>query len=109
MGPVVMDEKLEDIRLDGNLGCFAWYDKIDGYYLTDMIQFHEHASVICRSYLAAFQQDRKLQYKRYELHMLGELNPKTGELITYEKIFRLNPLEVWSEKPFNPDEAVKEL
>lgn len=102
--------KLEDIKLLPNeFGVFAWYDKIDSYYLLDMLQTHAHPSVIARSYLAAFQQDRKLQYKRYELHMLGAVNEKSGALIYYPEPLQINPLEVWSEKPFNPDEAVKEM
>lgn len=102
--------KLEEIKLpNDDCGVFAWYDKLDGYYLLDMLQTHKHPSVIARSYLAAFQQDRKLQYKRYELHMLGTVNEKTGDLVRCPEPLLLNPLEVWSEKPFNPDEAVKEL
>lgn len=102
--------KLEEITLSSDdSGVFAWYDKLDGYYLLDMIQTHKHPSVIARSYLAAFQQDRKLQYKRYELHMLGTVNEKSGVLVPYLEPLLLNPLEVWSEKPFNPDEAIKDL
>lgn len=92
----------------GLFGIYAWKDKMDDYYLTDSIMFHEHSSVVARSYLAAFQQDRKLQFKRYELHRLGYFDPHSGLITSLSSPEKLNPLEVWSEKPFNPDE-IQEL
>lgn len=108
----VVDVKLEDIKIPQNcFGLFSWWDKIDGYYLTGMMQLEEHPSVIARSYLAAFQQDRKLQYKRFELHMTALFDSKTGKVfnVAEDTVYRINPLEVWSEHPFNPDEEIKEM
>lgn len=108
----VIDVTLDEIKLPVNgFGVFSWFDKIDGYYLTGMTQLEEHPSVIARSYLAAFQQDRKLQYKRFELHLVAVFDSKSGKMvqIAEDSVYRINPLEVWSEKPFNPDEAIKEM
>lgn len=89
-----------------NVTC--WFDKVDGQYNFTTMGYDEHIRPIERGYLAAFQQDRKLKFKDFELHHLGTFDTVTGRFNQFDKPVVLNPLEVWSDTPFNPDSLIKD-
>ena len=44
------------------LNVFCWYDKVDKVYMRDSIVADRSTRAVCRGYLQAFEQNRKMNY-----------------------------------------------
>lgn len=60
------------------LVCTAIYDKIDKVYMRDSITLDRSLRSICRGYLNIFEQNRKMNYKEYELRKIGYFDDESG-------------------------------
>lgn len=68
------------------LSIFAWFDKIDKVYMKDSIVADRSIRAVCRGYLHAFEQDRKMNYKEFELHKIGEFDDESGSIVPCNEV-----------------------
>lgn len=87
------------------LNVFCWYDKIDKVYMRDSIVADRSTRAVCRGYLQTFEQNRKMNYKEFELHKIGEFDDETAEFIPCNEV--IDPTIVY-DKPDTAQENVEQ-
>ena len=70
------------------LVCTMIFDKIDKVYMRDSITLDRSLRSICRGYLNIFEQNRKMNFKEFELRKVGFFDDELGEFTP------LNPPEI---------------
>lgn len=63
------------------LNVFCWYDKVDKVYMRDSIVADRSTRAVCRGYLQVFEQNRKMNFKEFELHKIGTFDDETAEFV----------------------------
>lgn len=59
---------------------YMWYDKVDKTYLSDSIMVSDQRRSVCRGYIKAFENDRKMNPAEYELRCVGSVDLNSGEI-----------------------------
>lgn len=78
------------------VNVFCWYDKIDKVYMKDSIVSDRSTRAVCRGYLQVFEQNKKMNFKEYELYQIATFDDETGELVPMKEV--VDPTIVF-EKP----------
>lgn len=60
---------------------YAWYDKIDQTVLLGSLMCASSERSVCRGFLAAFEKDRKMNIKEYDLVCLGSIDEESGNIV----------------------------
>lgn len=89
------------------LNVFCWYDKIDKVYMRDSIVADRSTRAVCRGYLQAFEQNRKMNYKEFELHKIGEFDDETAELVPCNEI--IDPTIVYAKPDTSEENLEKDI
>lgn len=84
------------------LNVFCWYDKVDKVYMRDSILADRSIRAVCRGYLHSFESDRKMNFKEFELHKIGEFDDETAEFFPCNEV--IDPTIVY-DKPQPEQEA----
>jgi hypothetical protein len=86
------------------LKVFCWYDKVDKVYMRDSILADRSTRSVCRGYLHAFEQDKKMNFKEFELHQIGVFDDESGFFESCNEV--IDPTIVY-EKPSPEKEGVE--
>lgn len=87
---------------------FCWYDKVDKVYMKDSIVADRSTRAVCRGYLQAFEQNRKMNFKEFSLVQLGSFDDETGILIPFDPPKEIDPTIVFEKQDLS-DGKEKEL
>lgn len=68
------------------VNVFCWYDKVDQVYMKDSIVADRSLRAVCRGYLQAFEQNRKMNFKEFELHQIGKFDDETAEFVPMNEV-----------------------
>lgn len=74
---------------------FIWYDKVDKVYMTGSSMFSRSTRSVCRGFLQAFQDDKRMNPKEYELCHFCDFDDETGVLTPVSPIERVDPTIVF--------------
>lgn len=80
------------------LKLYMWFDKIDKTFMSDSAMFARSERSVCRGYINAFQQDKKLNPAEYQLMRFGTFDDETG-VFSLEKPVEVDVNQVYSEQP----------
>lgn len=80
------------------LGIFCWHDKVDGVYMPDSVMVDRSKRAVCRGYLQAFEQNKKLNFKEYELCQLGTIDDETGVISANKEPEVIDPKIVYAQE-----------
>lgn len=89
------------------LNVFCWFDKIDKVYMRDSIVADRSTRAVCRGYLQAFEQNRKMNYKEFELHKIGEFDDDTGEFIPCNEV--IDPTIVYDKPDISTENVEQDI
>lgn len=81
------------------LKAFCWFDKVDKTYMSDSIMFARSERSVCRGYINAFEQDKKLNPAEYELIRFGTFDDETGEFFPELPPVSVDVKQVYAEQP----------
>lgn len=76
---------------------FCWYDKIDKVYMKDSIVADRSTRAVCRGYLQAFDQNKKMNFKEFELVQLGVFDDESGAFEPINPPERIDPTIVYAQ------------
>ena len=61
-------------------GIYMWFDKVDGKHPYDGVVISDSERSVCRGFIKAFENDRKMNPAEYELHKLADIDLVSGEI-----------------------------
>ena len=73
---------------------YVWYDKVDKTYNLSSATFSRSERAMCRGYLHAFEQDKRMNPKEYELRRIATFDDETGEFLGTENT-KVDPMIVY--------------
>lgn len=89
------------------LNVFCWYDKVDKVYMRDSIVADRSTRAVSRGYLQVFEQNRKMNYKEFELHKIGEFDDETAEFIPCNEV--IDPTIVYDKPDTSTENVEKDI
>ena len=57
---------------------FMWFDKVDSVFMRDSLVLDRSTRAVCRGYLQAFEQNRKMNFKEFSLNHVMDFDDETG-------------------------------
>lgn len=87
---------------------FCWHDIVDEAYEASSVVVSDSRRKMARGFIKAFEQDKLLNPKEYELCCIGSLDENTGVITPYDKPIVINPAIVMRDVPHDNDEVVEE-
>lgn len=81
--------------MNKNPKMFCWFDKIEKEFLVDSAVFSRRERDVCRGYLKAFENDKRMNPHEYDLYCMCEIDAETGEVIPSIPPRKVDPMQVY--------------
>lgn len=78
---------------------YVWHDKIDGVYMPDSMMVARSERAVCRGYLNAFANDKKMNPAEYELCKVATFDDETCEFKAIYPPIVVDPMQVYARQP----------
>lgn len=89
-------------------GVFCWHDKVDELYMPDSVVLSRSERSVCRGYITAFTNDRKLNPVEFELVKIGTFDDETGVFTALSAPEVVNVNQVFAKPDSRSGEPVEE-
>lgn len=80
------------------VSMYGWYDKVDKVYMPDSVMLARSERAVCRGYITAFMNDKKMNPAEYELVKYFDFDDETGKITDIQDPpLRIDPRQVYAD------------